>query len=247
MRRRLALLLIILIVPATFASCTSESNPGPAETTTITQDSMTTLTTTLTMFNSLPSSFADVIDKASQSVVYIQQIYTDAQGEIIEVSGSGIILSSDGYILTNRHVVENAQTMQVTLKNLDTYEPTAFYMDDTFDLAVVKINAVNLPVIPFADPAQTKPGDWVVALGFPLGVSPEQGGAAATTGIVSNLGRSFFIGNTPYYDVIQTDAAINPGNSGGPLINLTQGLENAALSALEGYPKPAVATAAGGK
>jgi serine protease Do len=87
------------------------------------------------------------------------------------------------------------------------------------DLAVIKIDGQNLPFAPIGDAESLSIGDVVIALGHPLGISPDEGGATVTYGIVSNLGRSFWIEDNPYYDVIQTDAAISPGNSGGPLIN----------------------------
>ncbi|MDD4875995.1 MAG: trypsin-like peptidase domain-containing protein [Dehalococcoidales bacterium] len=78
----------------------------------------------------------------------------------------------------------------------------------------------DMPTVEFGNSEEIQVGDWVIALGHPLGLSPDEGGATVTVGIVSNLGRSFTIQDIPYYDIIQTDAAINPGNSGGPLINL---------------------------
>ncbi len=141
-------------------------------------------------------------------------------GQQFTVSGSGVCLNPDGFILTNRHVVENATVVEVTLPDRTVYEASAIWMDDIMDLAVIKIDAGDVATLEFADPDSISVGDWVLAIGHPLGISPLQGGATVTTGIVSNLGRSFFIDAIPYYDIIQTDAAINPGNSGGPLVNL---------------------------
>ena len=168
-----------------------------------------------------PSSFAEVVEKVMPSVVYIfVEKSTSMFGEFLSASGSGVILRSDGYILTNRHVVEDTQRVEVTLQDRRVYEASGIWVDDILDLAVVKIETQGLPPAQFGDPASIRVGDWVIALGHPLGLSPEQGGATVTVGIVSNLGRSFSIQGIPYYDIIQTDAAINPGNSGGPLINL---------------------------
>ncbi|MCX6012378.1 MAG: trypsin-like peptidase domain-containing protein, partial [Chloroflexi bacterium] len=163
----------------------------------------------------VPNSFAAVVQTIMPSVVYI-----NAQSLSGSSSGSGVIMGSDGYILTNRHVVENAQSVQVVLENRDSYFATNWWMDDLSDLAVVKIKVSDLDAADFADPTSIHVGDWVVAAGHPLGISPSEGGATVTAGIVSNLGYSFTIGNIPYYDIIQTDAALNPGNSGGPLVNL---------------------------
>jgi serine protease Do len=94
-------------------------------------------------------------------------------------------------------------------------------MDDILDLAVVKIKEQNLKAAEFGDHASIRVGDWAIALGHPLGLSPDEGGATVTVGVVSNLGRSLYIEQVPYYDVIQIDTAINPGNSGGPLVNIS--------------------------
>jgi serine protease Do len=128
-------------------------------------------------------------------------------------------LSPDGYILTNKHVVDGAVYAEVVLQDRRIFEVDDIYLDYVLDLAVVKINGENLPSAQIGDPSTLEIGDIVIALGHPLGMSPEEGGATVTSGIVSNLGRSFWIEDTPYYDVIQTDVAISPGNSGGPLIN----------------------------
>jgi serine protease Do len=170
---------------------------------------------------SFPSTFAKVVEKVMPSVVYIfVEVETGISGRIATGSGSGVILRSDGYLLTNRHVVENANRTEVTLQDRSVYEASNIWVDDILDLAVIKIDANNLPTAQFADPEKTRVGDWSIALGHPLGLSPSEGGATVTVGVVSNLGRSFALDGVPFYDIIQTDAAINPGNSGGPLINL---------------------------
>lgn len=150
-------------------------------------------------------------------------VYVLALGTISSSSGSGVIMDEDGYILTNRHVVENATTVQVTLQSRRVYTATDFWMDDLSDLAVIKIDsAETLVAAQFEqDFSKIRVGDWAVALGHPLGLSPSEGGATVTAGIISNLDRSFEISGIAYFDVIQTDAAINPGNSGGPLVNLS--------------------------
>lgn len=170
------------------------------------------------VYSDIPTSFAATVDKITPSVVYIV-----AQG-LSTSSGSGVIMHRDGYILTNRHVVEGSLTVVVTLQDRSSFTATNVWMDDLTDLAVIKIDpaqyAKGFTAAEFGDPLSINVGDWVVAVGHPLGLSPSDGGATVTAGIVSNLGRSFIIENINYYDVIQTDAAINPGNSGGPLVNL---------------------------
>jgi serine protease Do len=134
-------------------------------------------------------------------------------------SGSGVVLSSDGYILTNNHVIDGYTKIEVSLPSDEqTYQAKLVGADPTSDLAVIKIDGHNFPTAQFGDPSGLRDGDWVIALGNALGLV--EGGPTVTLGIVSGLGRTFTIGQAAYYDVIQTDAAINPGNSGGPLVNL---------------------------
>ncbi|MFQ5532421.1 MAG: DegQ family serine endoprotease [Candidatus Methylomirabilales bacterium] len=129
-------------------------------------------------------------------------------------AGSGVIISRDGYILTNNHVVEGAQEVTVTLKDKEEYTARIVGRDPKTDLAVLKIDANEpLPVAAMGDSDESKVGDWVVAIGNPYGLSN-----TVTAGIVSAKGRA--IGAGPYDDFIQTDASINPGNSGGPLFNM---------------------------
>jgi serine protease Do len=135
-------------------------------------------------------------------------------------AGTGIIISPDGYIVTNNHVVEDAQTVTVTLSDGRTFEPTSVTTDPQTDLAVLKIDASDLPYLHLLSNSleQLNELDPVVAVGNALALP---GGPTWTTGVVSNLGRSIDEGNgVVLYDIIQTDAAINPGNSGGPLLNM---------------------------
>ncbi|HIJ78058.1 MAG: DegQ family serine endoprotease [Desulfobulbaceae bacterium] len=128
--------------------------------------------------------------------------------------GSGVITSKDGYIITNNHVVENADTISVRLTSHDEYEAKIIGRDPKTDLALIKIEPKNgLPVVEFGNSEELRVGDWVMAIGNPFGF--EQ---TVTAGIVSGKGRS--LGSGPYENFIQTDASINPGNSGGPLFNM---------------------------
>jgi len=130
--------------------------------------------------------------------------------------GSGFIIHKDGYILTNAHVIENSDSVQVALSTGGLFKGKVIGMDRVADLALIKIDTPNpLPVIPLGHSNELKSGDWVMAIGSPFGLD-----LTVTVGIVSAKGRS--LGATPYDDFIQTDTPINPGNSGGPLIN-TQG------------------------
>ena len=127
--------------------------------------------------------------------------------------GSGVIVSANGYILTNQHVVEAADEIQVALADGRTLPARVVGADPETDLAVLKIDAAGLPAITFAQAESLKVGDWVLAVGNPFGV-----GQTVTAGIVSALGRTH-LGINTFENFIQTDAAINPGNSGGALVD----------------------------
>ena len=128
--------------------------------------------------------------------------------------GSGVIVTKDGYILTNNHVVDGAKDVQVTLPDGREFTAKVVGRDPKTDIAVVKIDANNLPTVPMADSHNVKVGDVVLAIGNPFGV-----GETVTEGIVSAKHRSD-MGIEHYEDFIQTDAAINPGNSGGALVDI---------------------------
>ncbi len=145
--------------------------------------------------------------------------------------GSGFIISSDGYILTNNHVVENADKITVTLNDGDTMEAEIIGTDPRTDVAVVKIDGKKLPFIEIGDSDSLRIGEWVIAVGNPFGLE-----ATVTVGVVSAKGRG--VGITEYDDFIQTDAAINPGNSGGPLLDIqgrAVGINTAIVSRSGGY------------
>lgn len=127
--------------------------------------------------------------------------------------GSGFIVDSRGYILTNDHVVKDATSIKVSFQDGRELTGTVVGMDSLTDLAVVKVDAGNLPVLKLADSDTVRVGDWVLAFGSPFGLEQTM-----TAGIISAKGR--YIGAGTYDNFLQTDAAINPGNSGGPLVNL---------------------------
>ena len=126
--------------------------------------------------------------------------------------GSGFLISSDGYILTNNHVVDKATDIKVSLADGRIFEAKLIGKAPDIDIALIKVEAQGLPSVQLGDSDRLDVGDWVVAIGNPFGLSH-----TVTAGIVSAKGRVIGIG--PYDDLIQTDAAINPGNSGGPLFN----------------------------
>ena len=187
-------------------------------------------------------SFADVVDRVNPSVVYIQ-VRTRARGgqdqqippefqdffrryqqqgpRIRQGSGTGFITSRDGYILTNNHVVADAERVTVRLLDNREFDARVVGRDPNTDVAVIKIDADNLPAVTFGNSEQARIGDWVLAFGNPLGFT-----FTVTSGIVSAKGRQLRGLQDPsearyqIQDFIQTDAAINPGNSGGPLVNM---------------------------
>lgn len=133
-------------------------------------------------------------------------------------SGSGVIITDDGYIVTNNHVVDGADDINVTLSNKKTYKATIVGTDPSSDLAVIKVEGKGLPYLVYGNSDDTKLGQWVLAIGYPLTLD-----VTVTAGIVSAKSRSIGINdrqsNTAIESFIQTDAAVNPGNSGGALIN----------------------------
>lgn len=140
-------------------------------------------------------------------------------------SGSGVIIRPDGYIVTNNHVVANATKVQVTLNNNKVYDAKVIGTDPATDVALIKIEAQGLPTLPFGDSDQLRLGEWVLAVGSPLGYQLR---STITAGIVSAKGRSMAHdprernnGGIQIESFIQTDAAVNPGNSGGALVNKT--------------------------
>jgi serine protease Do len=152
----------------------------------------------------------EVANRILPSVVNIEVQYGMTQAGV----GSGFIWRSDGYIVTNNHVVENATKVIVSLRDGSTYEAKIVGTDPDTDLAVIKINASDLPAAPLGTSSDLVVGELAVAVGSPEGFE-----GSVTSGIISALNRNITIGNTTLLDVIQTDAAINPGNSGGPLCN----------------------------
>jgi Do/DeqQ family serine protease len=180
--------------------------------------------------NQLSDAFADVAERVSPSVVTIK---VEAKQEIPDVfkffggrgggddgpqgkvqgSGSGVIFTSDGSILTNNHVVEKATRIEVVLRDGRSFKAKVAGTDPAVDLAVVKIDAKNLPAATFADSTKARVGEWVLAIGAPFGLD-----YTLTAGVLSAKGRSIHANEIE--DYLQTDASINPGNSGGPLVNL---------------------------
>jgi len=148
-------------------------------------------------------------------------------------TGSGVIISKDGYIITNNHVIENAKTIEITLNDKRKYKATVIGADLNTDIALVKIDAKDLPYIPFGNSDNVKVGEWVLAVGNPFNLA-----STVTAGIISAKGRNININKSSHAieSFIQTDAVVNPGNSGGALVNTRGELIgiNSAIESLTG-------------
>ena len=167
-------------------------------------------------------SIADVVARVKPSVVAINTRFTGYdffnRPSVQEGAGSGWIIREDGIIITNNHVVEGAERITVTLDDGRTFpaDMNTVAADPLTDLAVLKIDAENLPAVTMGDSLKLRVGDWVVAIGNSLGL-----GITAKQGIISRLEVSMTVSSRQtLYDLLETSAAINPGNSGGPLVNM---------------------------
>lgn len=174
------------------------------------------------LLDAYSNTVSSVAESAAGSVVHIivqKEILNrqTRQKQVVPGSGTGFIISSDGYIVTNNHVVEDATSIRVTLTNGNEVTAQLRGTDPSTDIAVLKIHEYGLKSLQFANSKQLRPGQIAIAIGNPMGLQ-----FTVTAGVVSALGRSLRASNGRLIDdVIQTDAALNPGNSGGPLLNST--------------------------
>ena len=226
-------LLVHQMLPAEAAVATA-----PPATTAPVQTAATAGTTTIQS-----TDITAIVAEAKQSVVTITADGVSANGfnfgAPTQGIGSGLILTANGYILTNRHVVEGSQTLSVALEDGKSYPATLIQTSDTNDLALIKIDATGLAPARIADSSKIQVGQTALAIGSPLGTYTE----TVTRGIVSGLGRTVTVRDdvtgrpTTLNNLIQTDAAINPGNSGGPLLDATGavvGLNTAVSTSAQG-------------
>lgn len=192
----------------------------------------------------IPMDFTAVAEKVTPAVVHIkstqngriqEQIYSDPFRDFFgprfqpgpsQSSGSGVIINESGYIVTNNHVVQDAEVVEVTLSDNRSFKAEVIGTDPDTDLALVKINLTGLPYLSFVNSDHSRVGEWVLAVGNPYNLN-----STVTAGIISAKGRNINIintsseeGRTAIESFIQTDAAINPGNSGGALVNMSGGL-----------------------
>ena len=161
-----------------------------------------------TVYASVVNSAVSINCSATSTNIFGQQTQTAS-------SGSGFIITEDGYVVTNYHVVRGASSVQVTLYNGDTYDATVIGGDRDYDVAVLKINASGLQPVTLGESADVNVGDTVLAIGNP----PGELTFSMSQGIVSSCDRAINVDGTPF-NMIQVDCSINPGNSGGPLVNL---------------------------
>ena len=173
------------------------------------------------LLSSVPTDFITAAKVSTPAVVFIESIQEDGDRMSITnkglATGSGVIISPDGYIVTNNHVVEHAEKIQVLLNDNREYEATVIGTDPTTDIALIKIEDAGLPYLLFGNSDSTAIGEWVLAVGNPFKLQ-----STVTAGIVSAKARNINILNNQQYRIesfIQTDAAVNPGNSGGALVN----------------------------
>jgi S1-C subfamily serine protease len=202
------------IIFAVFVSFNSITDNGTGELIVTNGNHAQTVGETVGVGKSYDYSLIDIFEKSEESVVQVNVLRGESEGGM----GSGFVYSEDGYVITNHHVVKDAQKVTVTFLDGEAYIGDVIGRDRDLDIAVVKVSPSNtyLQPIKIGDSSKLKVGERIVAIGNPFGLS-----GSMTSGIVSQIGR--LLPQESGYsipDVIQTDAAINPGNSGGPLINM---------------------------
>lgn len=179
------------------------------------------------------TDFTEIAEKTVHAVVHVKNVavapssvnplmefFYGPSGEnrqTVVGTGSGVIISADGYIITNNHVIAGARKLEITLNNKSTYQADVVGVDESSDIALLKINATNLPYLPFGNSDNLRVGEWVLAVGNPFNLT-----STVTAGIVSAKARDINMSNNSnkIESFIQTDAAVNPGNSGGALVNI---------------------------
>ena len=213
--------LITIVILTTVACSENENRPDIVNINQISQETLVS-ESELSDDNTNNQNFfslADLVEEVQLSVVSIS-VDIISRGRFFdftdEGSGTGMIISNDGYIVTNYHVVQNASDIKVSLSDDRNYSAKIVGLDVLTDLAVIKIKANDLSTIKFGQSNLLRPGDWVFTIGNALGL---KGGPSVTFGIVSGVDRTVQTERGDLYDMIQTDAAINQGNSGGPLVN----------------------------
>ncbi len=172
------------------------------------------------------ADFTEAAEKTVHGVVHVKNVavfgetrspwgQVNGSGKALRGAGSGVIISPDGYIVTNNHVIDKANEIEVTLNNNQTYKAKLIGTDSRADIALLKIEATNLDYLPFGNSNNVRIGEWVLAVGNPFNLT-----STVTAGIVSAKARDLATTDMTPQSFLQTDAAINPGNSGGALVNI---------------------------
>ena len=218
-----------LILPFILAACGSDSLPSaqarqiPSEQTEqISSQRRTAITSAVSrVAPSVVTVQTEVIEAVPAD--FYEQFFGGRSGRRTSAGlGSGFIVRPDGVIITNAHVVSGATRISVAMRDGTTYQAKLLGADETNDLAVIKIDAKDLPVAPLGNSSNLLIGEWAIAIGSPFGFLLANSEPSVTAGVVSGTGRNLAAesnGSGIYVDMIQTDASINPGNSGGPLVN----------------------------
>src|SRR5213595_1989246 len=222
--RSLCALAMVACQGASSASSSAQSSPQQLETTTTAVSSSRRTAITQAVARVAPSVVTvqtEVMEQVPADV--FEQFFGGRSGQrAVAGLGSGFIVRGDGAILTNAHVVAGATRISVALKDGKTYPARLLGIDEANDLAVLKIDARNLPVAPLGSSTNLLIGERAIAIGNPYGFILANTEPSVTVGVVSGTGRNLATeseGSGVYVDMIQTDASINPGNSGGPLVN----------------------------
>ena len=167
------------------------------------------------------ADFTEAANKSVNAVVHVKNVaavrtspFSSATSQVLRGAGSGVIISPDGYIVTNNHVIQDANRLQVTLNNNQNYMAEVIGTDPKSDIALLKIDAEDLDYLPFGDSDNARIGEWVLAVGNPFNLT-----STVTAGIISAKSRDLGM-DANISSFIQTDAAVNPGNSGGALVNI---------------------------
>jgi len=225
--RKPSLLLFALVIVLLLAACRADATPAIDPTPTSDMGSDLEPTPTSSGNGAVPNGFPDIASVVERVAPAVVQVIATTQeqnffGQSVDATsqGSGVFFRSDGYVLTNNHVVANATSVRVVLSSLERVDAEVIGTDPATDLAVLKIDPDEVDEVTIATLGNTdamRIGDWVIAIGSPLGFQ-----GTVTVGVISAKGRSLQIAqNSPSLnDLVQTDAVINPGNSGGPLLNL---------------------------
>ena len=220
--RPVSALVFVACQGASGSSSTAQSSPPQTTSSAINSSRRTAITDAVArVAPSVVTVQTEVVERVPADV--FEQFFGGRSGQRSAAGlGSGFIVRSDGAIVTNAHVVAGATRIQVALRDGTTYPARLIGIDETNDLAVIKIDARNLPVAPLGSSTDLLIGEWAIAIGNPYGFILANSEPSVTAGVVSGTGRNLATpseGAGVYVDMIQTDASINPGNSGGPLVN----------------------------